>query len=523
MSEFPLHTAVREGQLEVITDLLNNGFDINAKDDRQKTPLHLSAMSTDEKIFKVLMDSGSDPNAKDKRDETPLHQAVKTGNLNNLKLLLEAAADSNAKNNKGYTSLHLATESLNLNVIKLLLDSGANVNAKNESNEIPLNFAVKSRSESVVKLLLDSGSDTDHKVYDHDNGVKYHPLHWAVRRGQINIVKFLIEAGANVHVQDHGDTPLHVSLRLKYESISKLLLNAGANINAKGSCGFTSLHLAAEAGSQNAIFKTLIDGGADLDAQNSYRITPLHLAATNGHYNALKLLIEAGSDANKQNSSGHTALTLFSCNLYGKRDSTVIKVTKLLLEHTDVNLVGTDGKNLLVDTLNEKFQRSYYPEPLKRCFYEAVLKHIAKLKLAKIYVDPELLDYVSCSERYCEFFLKCTKELEKAKSTKLHNSWVTFFDLAVDDEFKFVKYAGNEGLMQDCKKTHFKNFPIYWETIKINMENGICARKSYDSSVNVLSKHLPIFNPTHLVIKDTLEALQEEDWKKLSGKKRNRE
>ena len=85
------------------------------------------------------------------------------------------------------------------------------------------------------KTLLDA-RDTDGST----------ALHCAVWKGHLEVVEFLLKAGANVHSQnsnDHwGTTPLHAAAHANQTAILQVLIDAGADINAKDMNGKTPLH-----------------------------------------------------------------------------------------------------------------------------------------------------------------------------------------------------------------------------------------------------------------------------------------
>ena len=96
------------------------------------------------------------------------------------------------------------------------------------------------------------------------------PIHDAAEAGQVERIKALIKAGANVNVSEKGS-----------------------------GLGLTPLHLAALYDRTGAI-KTLIDAGADANATASTNVgaTPLLFAAGNVDATAVKLLLKAGAEAN---------------------------------------------------------------------------------------------------------------------------------------------------------------------------------------------------------------------------------
>jgi len=62
-------------------------------------------------------------------------------------------------------------------------------------------------------------------------------LHWAAWRGQVEIARLLLEAGAEVNAQNQnthwGTTPLHAAAHGNQAVVARLLLTHGADIHAK--------------------------------------------------------------------------------------------------------------------------------------------------------------------------------------------------------------------------------------------------------------------------------------------------
>ena len=68
------------------------------------------------------------------------------------------------------------------------------------------------------------------------------PLHYFVIENKIELVKKLIQIGANVNTTEmSGETPLLHSIKLKYYEMALLLLDNGADVDIKNSNGETVL------------------------------------------------------------------------------------------------------------------------------------------------------------------------------------------------------------------------------------------------------------------------------------------
>ena len=70
------------------------------------------------------------------------------------------------------------------------------------------------------------------------------PLCIAIQKGEIDLVKKLIEYGADVNEKSFGMTPLMIAARYNKVEIIKILLEKGAKQNEKDEKGFTALKYA---------------------------------------------------------------------------------------------------------------------------------------------------------------------------------------------------------------------------------------------------------------------------------------
>ncbi len=106
-----LFSAIRNGNLQKVQDLLKAGVKLNIidKNNKDNTPLHY-AVERDKKeiVRKLLQEWKADVNAKNNKGDTPLHIAVSRNNKKLVSLLLDKQARSDIKNNEGKEPYELA-------------------------------------------------------------------------------------------------------------------------------------------------------------------------------------------------------------------------------------------------------------------------------------------------------------------------------------------------------------------------------------------------------------------------------
>lgn len=101
-------------------------------------PLHACARDGDVEGLSKLVDQGSFINVKDSDGRTPLIWAVDRGNLSAVEILVAKGADINAKDQEGQTALHYATVCDQEEVAKYLFEHGAEINIPDNEGNTPL-------------------------------------------------------------------------------------------------------------------------------------------------------------------------------------------------------------------------------------------------------------------------------------------------------------------------------------------------------------------------------------------------
>jgi len=140
----------------------------------------------------------------------------------------------------------------------------------------------------------------DKKNIDIVDSIGYTALLYAARDGLFDLVKMLIDAGADINIENwsgyassSGSTALINAARGGHLDIVRVLIKAGANIDFMGRDGDTALMIAARAGNIE-VAKALLDAGADVNIADRYGNTALSYARKNGLEDIDRILTEHG-------------------------------------------------------------------------------------------------------------------------------------------------------------------------------------------------------------------------------------
>ncbi len=199
--------------------------------------------------------------------------------------------------------------------------------------------AVEEKNIQETENLINKGANVNIKDYNSGDT----PLHIAVRKGAIEIVKILLKKGANINAKDNeGYAPIHSAVLWKNKDMILLLIKYKCNINARGEFNYTPLHFIAKR--DNIELATLlIENGANVnDKEGEYGFSPLRLSLDDNiysiqSYEMAKYFIENGADINSKDNRGETLLhsAIISGNL---------KTINFLIKNgADLNLKVSEG------------------------------------------------------------------------------------------------------------------------------------------------------------------------------------
>jgi len=185
-------------------------------------PLHDAVRAGDLERVKVLLEQGVEPHLRDLADETPLGLAAERGQLRMVELLLDGGAEADDPG-----PIDLATFNGHVDVVELLLSRAPEIYESGWWPGALLHNAAWGGHLEVMELLLSAGVDVDARAW-----YQMTALHWAAWAGQRKAVEFLLEHGADVNAKSHdwmpgGQTPLWFARTRRQREVFAPLLRAG--------------------------------------------------------------------------------------------------------------------------------------------------------------------------------------------------------------------------------------------------------------------------------------------------------
>ncbi len=346
----PLAMALENGAEAVVSLLLASGADANRARENGQTPLMTAARLGQTGLMELLLDHGADPDARERNfGQTALMWAA--GNPGAVSLLLRRGANAGIKTRTWdvrYTIYAPTTFTLGKTGIPW---NTAGEYASPRGGHSALFFAIRKREPESVRLLLDAGIDVNDRAADGTTPLlaalyNWVPLDDDFQPGQgapaqagssqrfgpdLEIANLLLDHGSSsVGADSAGYTPLHAAaLAVAWSRGPK---QGGSKGVYRHLAALLSLKRAAEGEARFgpsesvATVRRILAGGGDPNQPTQYttpgptgdvRINPappgstaLHIAADSGSTELVRLLLEAGGDANQARKDGHSPFSV---------------------------------------------------------------------------------------------------------------------------------------------------------------------------------------------------------------------
>lgn len=236
--EHGLFTAVQFGDAEMVGALLDRDASLlhqTTAYDRQSV-LHIAAANGQIEILSMLLDRSLNPDLLNRHKQTPLMLAAMHGKIACVEKLLEAGANVLKFDSlNGRTCLHYAAYYGHSNCLKAILSAAQSspvavswgyarfVNIRDGRGATPLHLAARQRRPDCVHILLDNGA----LVCASTGGYGYPgstPLHLAARGGSLDCIRKLLAWGADRLQRDaSGRIPYMVAFKHKHGACAALL------------------------------------------------------------------------------------------------------------------------------------------------------------------------------------------------------------------------------------------------------------------------------------------------------------
>jgi len=374
-----LADAAMQADAQTVRTLLRQKVDVNAAQGDGMTALHWAAFRDDVEMARLLLQSGADVKATTRVGAmTPMFMACSNGSPAMIELLLNAGADANAVNTvNGSTPLMMAAASGSVAAVNMLLDHGALVNVKERAHgQTAAMFAAANNRGAAIKALASRGADLNAitKIDDLANRPKFDDdgnpipsksgtaappprgmavamggmtaLLFAARDGQLDAVRALVEAGADINQVSGAEktSPLVMALTNARFDAAKYLLDHGADPNIANVYGLAPLYAAIDAEyaphswapaaltinesvTLIEVLKDLLDRGANSNAKLTKKLwyrptshgrewirpegsTAFWRAASADDVEAMRLLVNRGANPSIASDDGDTPLMM---------------------------------------------------------------------------------------------------------------------------------------------------------------------------------------------------------------------
>ncbi len=369
-----LHWAIYRGDIAAARALVAAGADVSRVTQTGMSALAMAAERGDGELVALLLEAGADPDQPLRNGETPLMMAARTGDAHTLTMLLAAGADVDAAETlRGTTALMWAAGYGNPQAVRVLVEHGADYSA--QSGTAPLGrrpylaptarsrideyFRGEGQGGRAIEVNLEADGEVIRRSEEEEEllrlasdlneppppnrdprvGGGLTPLVFAARIGDLESVRVLLEAGADINqVTEYDWTALLAAVNNRYYQLAHYLLEHGADPNIANKGGWNALYLATknrniEGGDypirtpdddDMALIRALLDRGADPNLRMSSSTetrtvfthqwlheegaTPFLRAAMSGDLELMQLLLDHGADPSIATEHGVTPL-----------------------------------------------------------------------------------------------------------------------------------------------------------------------------------------------------------------------
>lgn len=195
-----LHYAIKmkdiDDCIQVMDALLNSGAYVNLQNKKQRSPLYDAVVLKRLNVIDFLLKNGADINQNGYKKWTPLMRAISQGSLDIVQSMSHYPINFNSKSTSAGWPLfmyitnysHDANDKDQAEIGKILIEKGANIEVRSRSGKTPLLMASENGKFNVVKMLIEAGADINAINTKDDNKSA---IDYAQQDGHDDIAKYL--------------------------------------------------------------------------------------------------------------------------------------------------------------------------------------------------------------------------------------------------------------------------------------------------------------------------------------------
>lgn len=222
----PLAIAVEQGNLPLLSMLLNAGARPNAVLTNQASVLGIAALRGDMPMFDTLLSAGARPDGLMPDGEMILPWAIHQGHADLVSRMMKAGPDPHLKDRHGMPLLHIAMKAGRRDLMETLIALGADPSSTGPGGETTIQLALKAGWLDAIPKLAAAGADPNAPDAE---GLR--PLERALARNDFPMAELFLKAGADplLPSQDHPrQSPLRAAFERSDLRFFELFLSRGA-------------------------------------------------------------------------------------------------------------------------------------------------------------------------------------------------------------------------------------------------------------------------------------------------------
>ncbi|KAI1208947.1 ankyrin repeat-containing domain protein [Annulohypoxylon truncatum] len=258
-----LNYAAVAGNVDLVESLIDLGADVDVIESDGHTALCRVAMLNNADMVRCLLDNGAKVDYSRKDGRQPLHDACAWGASKAIELLLERNAVADQLDRDKMPPISVAATWGLLRGIRQMIP-----HSSKSSISRALIYAARYGYHEIVTALLDAGADINHQ-----DAFGNTPLQFSCFNSNSRVTQILLARIPDINLQDNDKFTATIDAARRGElECLKLLLDAGADTEVEAGSGKRALIRAADV--DEDCFRLLLERGAEKVIPESYQTPP---------------------------------------------------------------------------------------------------------------------------------------------------------------------------------------------------------------------------------------------------------